>query len=761
MPQNDLQAIPKEQFYDRQLLKVEDFLRERDFHIAHRELQTRLLYSRGCLTGLKVEKGPGQSQVQIAPGVAIDGYGRQIILFDSAKLDNAKPDDAPVLLQSGKLVIELNNPLYYSVGVDNSWLLTVAFHEETASNSPNQLNQVPIFRLTDANGPPITDAEQIPLARLSVRATEQTPVEPETKGVVTVAILDVSMSARVNLALVPELSADKITSGTLGADRLPDIPASKIPVLPPSPDSEWVGQLKKSISVSTEGNVGIGEPQPMSKLEIKGSGSETVLSAGASSGSTCDVRLAGHVQLRQYGTSKQAYLQARDDSDPSDIGLVLGVQQAGETGKERYLEAITIDGSGNVGVGILPSDAKLHVPGTLRADQIEGSGAGITNLKASNITGLNTDELQTVWAQDVAIYAQGLKLVGRPQASSHGGFIIGLLKTETDQGSTHYSVGIGFEHRLFTFTSQELGASVYKMNVYPERTRYYLANEGGEHNDTEAATSVRFVGVDDDYTFNLLQPESQIPAASQGKIRSLVTVGTSMVNANDISSQMAASIINLFRDAISTFSFVAGTNPAAPLALTPEETVQMLSSAGMIAPEAAAIIVAQQPEFYFNNPDQLITLIASHFKESTRTPVQMAWTLGAAGITEAQATVALGDYYRGRIDMQEFLNMTLGVFPVPSVQKAVVELQGEGKSAQEAALQLKQANPQYDKFPVQLGILLRLNFSDTASTPKEMAQALSNAGYALREDVQDALAQLFPTTKAEDISAAINQVWNA
>jgi hypothetical protein len=758
MPQNDLQAIPKEQFYDRQLLKVEDFLRERDFHIAHRELQTRLLYSRGCLTGLTVEKGPGQSQVQVAPGVAIDGYGRQIILFDSARFDGRRVPEHP-----GKLVIDLTiNPLYYSVEEDKCWLLTVAFNEETVTD--NQLNQVPLLSLIDATTAQPGDAAHITLARLKVHAKQLQPVAPSKVGVVTVEV-QIDTTVRVNLALdasrVSELSADKITSGTLCADRLPDIPASKIPVLPPSPDSEWVRQLKKSVSVSTEGNVGIGAPQPVAKLEIKGSGSETVLSAGASSGSTCDVRLAGHIQLRQYGTSKQAYLQARDDSDPSDIGLVLGVQQAGETGKERYLEAITIDGSGNVGVGILPSDAKLHVPGTLRADQIEGSGAGITNLKASNITGLNTDELQTMWAQDVAIYAQGLKLVGRPQASSHGGFIIGLLKTETDQGSTHYSLGIGFEHRLFTFTSQELGASIYKMNVYPERTRYDLANEGGEHNDTEAATSVRFVGVDNDYTFNLLQPESQIPAASRGKIRSLVTVGTSMVNASDISSQMAASIINLFRDAVSPFSFVAVANPAAPSSLTPEELAQQLSLAGMIAPEAVAIIVAQRPVFYFNYPDQLITLMTSHFNESTRTPAQMAWTLGAAGITDAQASFALGDYYRDRIERQEFLNMTLGAFPVPSVQKAVVELQGEGKTAQEAALQLKQANPQYDKFPVQLGILLRLNFSDTASTLKEMAQALNNAGYTSREDVQDALAQLFPTTKAEEISAATNQFWNA
>jgi hypothetical protein len=104
------------------------------------------------------------------------------------------------------------------------------------------------------------------------------------------------------------------------------------------------------------------------------------------------VRLAGHVQLRQYGDSKLAYLQARDDADPSAIGLVLRVQQAGAAGKERYREAITINDGGNVGIGVAPTDARLQVPGILRADQIQGSGAGITDISAANVKGVFAPE---------------------------------------------------------------------------------------------------------------------------------------------------------------------------------------------------------------------------------------------------------------------------------------------------------------------------------------------------------------------------------
>jgi hypothetical protein len=150
--------------------------------------------------------------------------------------------------------------------------------------------------------------------------------------------------------------------------------------------------------------------------------------------------------------------------------------------------------------------------------------------------------------------------------------------------------------------------------------------------------------------------------------------------------------------------------------------------------------------------------MAGKFQASTKTPAQMAWTLAAAGIPAEKANAALGVYYRGQIKPKEFLSMTLGAFPVPDVQKVVAALQ-ETKSAQEAALQLKQANPQFDKLPVQFGILLRLNFSDSADTPLKLAQALNNAGYTLKADVQSALALLFPNAKAADISAAVDQFW--
>ncbi len=112
------------------------------------------------------------------------------------------------------------------------------------------------------------------------------------------------------------------------------------------------------------GNVGIGTltAGPTRKLEIAGS-SGNVLWAGASTGSTANIDLSGHVQLREYGNGGIAYLQARDDASNRDIGLRIRTQSAGLSAP-GIVEAVTIDKSGNV-----------EVAGNLKANAIQSKPA--------------------------------------------------------------------------------------------------------------------------------------------------------------------------------------------------------------------------------------------------------------------------------------------------------------------------------------------------------------------------------------------------
>ncbi|MBE8986501.1 YceI family protein [Nostoc sp. LEGE 12450] len=99
-------------------------------------------------------------------------------------------------------------------------------------------------------------------------------------------------------------------------------------------------------------------------LTVKGTGSSSFagnltvtgsLSVGVSVGSTTNIDLSGHVQLKEYGQQNIAFLQARDDSSNRDIGLRIRTQMKGNTQK-TLVEAVTITPSGEIQGKIWYSD---------------------------------------------------------------------------------------------------------------------------------------------------------------------------------------------------------------------------------------------------------------------------------------------------------------------------------------------------------------------------------------------------------------------
>ncbi|MDB5267509.1 MAG: hypothetical protein JWP58_549 [Hymenobacter sp.] len=213
MKPEDLKSVPKQRYYDQQLLKVPDFQREQDFHIKSRELQTRFLFTPGIMLGLTAtldDKMPGQ--LHLEPGLAIDGFGRQIILVASAVLNRST-----VMLNDGVFTLDLTDVAYQG----KKWCLTIEYFDE-AEPAANQWSESPKLNLVDtATGG--ASAAQLALATIDIKVSG-TAAKPEISYV-----LDTDVQIPAGL-IVPaqNISASQIISGTIDKARIPGLPASKI-----------------------------------------------------------------------------------------------------------------------------------------------------------------------------------------------------------------------------------------------------------------------------------------------------------------------------------------------------------------------------------------------------------------------------------------------------------------------------------------------------------------------------------------------------
>jgi hypothetical protein len=212
MAQDAFGPIPRQRYYDTQLLYAADFDREQQYGTALRQLQTRLLFTPGVLAGLGATGGAG-GRVQVAPGAAVDDSGRVVLLVDRATLDGTE-----LPASSGGFTLDLTAAQYHG----KSWLLTLQFAEQPDPGGAF-FTQVPAFALSDGSS---AGAGQIPLARLAV----STPPAQEGATAPPTVTIDASVGTTAGLSpsRVPPLDASAVATGTLAVDRIPDIPASKV-----------------------------------------------------------------------------------------------------------------------------------------------------------------------------------------------------------------------------------------------------------------------------------------------------------------------------------------------------------------------------------------------------------------------------------------------------------------------------------------------------------------------------------------------------
>ncbi|MBW4631785.1 MAG: hypothetical protein KME30_07735 [Iphinoe sp. HA4291-MV1] len=78
-------------YFNNQFLQEQDFIDEQNYHVDRQRRHNRLLHSAGVADGLDVTI-TGTTQVQVSPGTAIDGKGRQILVpqIDSVDVKDSK-----------------------------------------------------------------------------------------------------------------------------------------------------------------------------------------------------------------------------------------------------------------------------------------------------------------------------------------------------------------------------------------------------------------------------------------------------------------------------------------------------------------------------------------------------------------------------------------------------------------------------------------------------------------------------------------------
>lgn len=113
------------------------------------------------------------------------------------------------------------------------------------------------------------------------------------------------------------------------------------------------------MTIQDNGTVGITNSDPTAKLDILHSAEDknkdgtkvsTVLRAVGAVGSIANIDLAGHIQLKEYGTNQRVYLQARDDTSNRNIGMIIRTQtqQPDPAKTPQLVDALTILPSGDV-----------------------------------------------------------------------------------------------------------------------------------------------------------------------------------------------------------------------------------------------------------------------------------------------------------------------------------------------------------------------------------------------------------------------------
>ena len=238
-------------YFPGQFLLEDDFEVEQKYLIDRQKYHRQSLHVSGLVEGLEVEVIKDKQEVQIKSGSAINSNGDLIIL----KKDTSFSKFAP--LTNGELYISYKEEKQVKQQEDfTRWqeVPTIDF----AATTPN--DGVKLAKISIVNNVLTLDLTVRDYSGIFLPNATGNDLTLRSGGNANPNVAILNGSLTVTGTITGKIDATNINSGVLAVDRIPDLSANKI----------TSGTISGSLTISSTGNVGIRTTTPSEKLEVAG-----------------------------------------------------------------------------------------------------------------------------------------------------------------------------------------------------------------------------------------------------------------------------------------------------------------------------------------------------------------------------------------------------------------------------------------------------------------------------------------------------------
>ncbi|HEX7313594.1 MAG TPA: tail fiber domain-containing protein [Pyrinomonadaceae bacterium] len=437
--------IKRLNYYNFQFLVETDFNDEQLYHKQMRRFHNRALHTWGIVEGLQVERVPNESKVTVAPGVAIDRLGQEIVLPE----------------RSAALGLD-------EFGADAQVYVTIKYRDVTdqadKDTSDTQTEGDRYKRWTERPqvsakvAAPSADAPEVVLAVVKLDRNKAVADVSPSKRRYAGSRIGSSADGKEFAVYADDAGAWHFFDGGKGADRL---------------------------TVDDKGNVGIGTPPSAARLSV-------LTTPGPYDGTLMDFMAEGG----RYRLSLRSKAPARDAvSYHFDLVNNLG----------RFDNFLVFD-RGNVGVGSVEPKSRLVVGGMIHSESegfkfpdgtTQATAASSEKIPAKNVSagtfGENTGGGNYTFPASVYWGSSASRTETKDNAgttASRSGFF------ETENPVNYYSGATGWQHLIEARHSNnannfalQIAGGFYDQKVYVRKTsnngaanwsRFVLMNNDGK-----------------------------------------------------------------------------------------------------------------------------------------------------------------------------------------------------------------------------------------------------------------------------------------